>query len=241
MNRQTARYLIVNADDFGISRGVNRGIIRAHESGIVTSTSLMVDGPAAEEAAVYGQWHPTFSIGLHVDLGEWRFENDNWLPMYQRVALNDISGIAREAERQLMGFRRLLRKNPTHLDSHQHVHRHATVRNVLVELSRYLKIPLRDHSPQIRYCGGFYGQTGEGLSLPNVLTSVGLCKILEALPPGCSELGCHPGLDNNLKSIYRRERAKEVQILCDPGIRHTLIAQRIELRSFSQFAQRSTA
>ena len=47
-----ARHLIVNADDFGYSRGVNRGIIEAHERGIVTSASLMVKQPASEEAAV---------------------------------------------------------------------------------------------------------------------------------------------------------------------------------------------
>ena len=45
------RYLVVNADDFGRSEGVNRGILRAHERGIVTSTSLMVRWPAAEHAA----------------------------------------------------------------------------------------------------------------------------------------------------------------------------------------------
>src|SRR5437870_3779943 len=44
-----ARYLIVNADDFGLSPGVNRGIIEAHEHGIVTSASLMVRWPAAGE------------------------------------------------------------------------------------------------------------------------------------------------------------------------------------------------
>jgi hypothetical protein len=47
------RLLIVNADDLGCSRGVNRGIIEAHERGIVTSASLMVNRPAASEAAEY--------------------------------------------------------------------------------------------------------------------------------------------------------------------------------------------
>ncbi len=52
------RYLIVNADDFGLSEGVNRGIIRAHEQGIVTSASLMVRGAAAAEAARYARAAP---------------------------------------------------------------------------------------------------------------------------------------------------------------------------------------
>src|SRR5687767_10207836 len=63
------RYLIVNADDFGLSPGVNAGIVAAHENGIVTSASLMVRKLAAAEAADYGRRHPKFSVGLHVDLG----------------------------------------------------------------------------------------------------------------------------------------------------------------------------
>jgi predicted glycoside hydrolase/deacetylase ChbG (UPF0249 family) len=51
----TNRYLIVNADDFGQSHGVNRGVIEAFENGIVTSASLMVRWPAAVEAAAYAR------------------------------------------------------------------------------------------------------------------------------------------------------------------------------------------
>ena len=40
------KYLIVNGDDFGASRGINRGILEAHQDGILTSTSLFVDRPS---------------------------------------------------------------------------------------------------------------------------------------------------------------------------------------------------
>ena len=63
-----ARYLIVNADDFGQSTGINKGVIQAHEEGIVTSASLMVRWPAAPEAAAYARNRPGLSVGLHVDL-----------------------------------------------------------------------------------------------------------------------------------------------------------------------------
>ena len=66
------RQLIVNADDFGQSHSVNRGILAAHERGIVTSTSLMVRWPAAAKAAALGRTHPRLSLGLHVDLGDIR-------------------------------------------------------------------------------------------------------------------------------------------------------------------------
>src|SRR5918994_7702206 len=69
---EPATYLIVNADDFGYTRGVNRGIVEAHEHGIVTSASLMVKQRAAEEAAAYARSHTQLSLGLHIELRRWR-------------------------------------------------------------------------------------------------------------------------------------------------------------------------
>jgi len=65
------RLLIVNADDFGLSDGVNRGIVEAHERGIVTSASLMVWHDAARAAAAYARGRPQLDVGVHLDLGEW--------------------------------------------------------------------------------------------------------------------------------------------------------------------------
>src|SRR6266498_2001762 len=100
-----ARYLIVNADDFGQSPGVNRGIVEAHEQGIVTSASMMVRWPAAAEAAAYGGEHPELSLGLHFDLGEWAYRNETWVPLYQVVALDDTAAITDEIARQVAAFR----------------------------------------------------------------------------------------------------------------------------------------
>src|SRR5207249_7492687 len=83
------RYLIVNADDFGLSPGVNRGIIKAHDQGIVTSASLMVRMPAAAEAAAYAREHPSLSVGLHCDLGEWTYRDRKWEPVYEVAPLDD--------------------------------------------------------------------------------------------------------------------------------------------------------
>src|SRR5438034_11679377 len=81
--RKRKRYLIVNADDFGQSAGVNRGIIEAHKAGIVTSASLMVCWPAAVQAAAYARKHPALSLGLHFDFGEWIYHQDNWDNVYE--------------------------------------------------------------------------------------------------------------------------------------------------------------
>src|SRR5262249_45151167 len=157
-----AKYLIVNADDFGLSEGVNRGIIEAVESGILTSASLMVRQPAAAAASAYARTKGRISIGLHLDLGEWFFRDGEWLPLYSVVPTDDEKAVAAEVAHQLTEFRRLMGGNPTHLDSHQHVHRNEPVLSIARDLAKRIKIPLRDFNPAIRYCGDFYGQTAEG-------------------------------------------------------------------------------
>src|SRR4051794_31121403 len=109
--------LIVNADDFGLSAGVNRGIVEAHEHGIVTSASLMVRQPAAKAAADYARGRAALGIGLHLDLGEWDFRDGAWRAVYEVVPISDVEQVTRELERQLAEFVRLLGLRPTHLDS----------------------------------------------------------------------------------------------------------------------------
>jgi hopanoid biosynthesis associated protein HpnK len=62
------RRLIVNADDFGFTSGVNRAIVEAHMHGIVTSSTLMANGPAFEEAVKLAKTVPDLSVGCHVVL-----------------------------------------------------------------------------------------------------------------------------------------------------------------------------
>jgi predicted glycoside hydrolase/deacetylase ChbG (UPF0249 family) len=220
--------LIVNADDFGRSPGVNRGVAVAHEQGIVTSTSLMVRRPAAEEAAAYARLHPRLGVGLHVELGEWVYRGGGW------EAVNEAPGpVGEEVHRQLATFRRLVGHEPTHLDSHQHVHRQDDALGVFAHAARELGIPLRAYDPRIRFCGDFYGQTATGEPLPDAITVTALLGLLAAFPLGVTELGCHPGVGTDDDLPYGSERAIEVQTLCDPRVRSALTANGIELCSFA--------
>jgi chitin disaccharide deacetylase len=228
------RYLIVNADDFGLSPGVNHGVIKAHEQGIVTSASLMVRWPAAAEAAVYGRNHADLSLGLHIDLGEWIHRAYHWVPLYEVVSPEDHTALKDEVFRQLASFRDLLGRDPTHIDSHQHVHRREPTRSILVEMAKQLGIPIRQCTPHISYCGDFYGQTAEGFPLPDFISAEAILKILAALPPGLSELACHPAEHDDLETMYRRERIRELEVLCDPRVREALVALGIVLYSFSE-------
>ena len=62
------RRLIVNADDFGLSRPVNAAVIRAHRDGILTTASLMVNEPGFNEAVKLARENPTLGVGLHLTL-----------------------------------------------------------------------------------------------------------------------------------------------------------------------------
>jgi len=66
------KQLIVNADDLGLTPGVNRGILRAFQDGIVTSASLLVTGSAFEEAVALARQNPELDVGLHLTLVEER-------------------------------------------------------------------------------------------------------------------------------------------------------------------------
>jgi len=233
------RLLIVNADDLGLSEGANAGIAEAHERGIVTSASLMVRQGAASEAASYAGERPALAVGLHIDLGQWDYENGEWMVAYERCAPDDESAVEAECRAQLEAFRGLLGRDPTHLDSHQHTHMSEPVATVAGRLAAELGVPLRARG--IRYEGAFYGQTGKGEPLPEAITVGSLTDLIASLPEGWTELGCHPGLGMRGESSYGPEREREVRTLCDPQVREKIESEGIELRSFAQLGPRSGA
>jgi chitin disaccharide deacetylase len=226
------RVLIVNADDFGRSPGINEGVIRAHEHGVVTSTTLMVRWPSALEAAAHAR-RSSLSVGLHLDLGEWEYRDGEWHPCYQVLATEAGESVAQEVSRQLEQFERLVRRPPTHLDSHQHVHRDEPTRTALLQAGDRLGIPVRWFTSGIAYSGAFYGQDAKGTPLPDTITTEALVKVIEALPPGVTELGCHPAAELDHDSAYGEERIREVETLCDPRVRAAIARCGVDLRSFA--------
>jgi predicted glycoside hydrolase/deacetylase ChbG (UPF0249 family) len=229
------KFLIVNADDFGQSPGINRGIIEAHEHGIVTSASLMTRWLAAGEAAIYAREHPELSVGLHLDLGEWVCHEGSWVQLYSVIPLDDPLAVEDEISRQLDVFHYLMGQPPTHINSHQHVHMRDPVRSVALKICEKFGIPLRNLSPPIHYFTKFYGQTGEGLPLPAYISLEWLIEIVSTLPVGLTVLTCHPGYADDLKTMYRTERRDELNVLCDPRVRATMDTLGIKLCSFSDW------
>jgi predicted glycoside hydrolase/deacetylase ChbG (UPF0249 family) len=233
------RMLIVNADDFGLTAGVNAGVARTHEEGILTSASLMVRWPAAEEAAAYAAQTPSLGVGLHVDLGEWEFRNGEWVQLYDVVDPGDPVAVEHEIRAQLDSFRRLMGREPTHIDSHQHVHQHEP-RPIFLRIAHELGVPLRENTPGIHHMN-FYGRTRRGAQLGDGLSVELLLDCIGSLYRGVTELGCHPGINEDTGSVYDRERAQEVEILCDPRVRAALESRGVELRTFSDIDSPASA
>jgi len=227
------RVLIVNADDFGRSPGVNRGVIQAHKHGVVTSATLMVRWPAAIEAAAYAR-RSSLSVGLHLDLGEWEYRDGEWHTLYQVLATETADSVAEELNCQLKQLERLIGRPPTHLDSHQHVHRDEPARSALMQAGERLGIPVRWFTPGISYSGAFFGQDSRGTPLPDAITVDALVEVIETLPAGVTELACHPAAQHDHDSAYAAERIQELETLCDPRVQAAIDHSDVDLRSFAE-------
>jgi predicted glycoside hydrolase/deacetylase ChbG (UPF0249 family) len=220
------RTLVVNADDFGASEGVNRGIVHAHVHGIVTSTSLMVTGRAPEHAAELAREHPELGVGLHWDLDA----EVGGAP----VPLEDAGAVRHELTRQLDAFDRLMGRPATHVDSHHHVHRRDEVAPIAREVAAALRVPLRE-AGSVRYVGSFYGQwEWQVTDLEHVGPEYLIWILRNEVNEGWTEIGCHPGfVTDDLTSGYLAEREVEVETLTDPRVAAEICALGIRLASYA--------
>ncbi len=224
--------LIVNADDFGQSLGINKGIIQAHEEGIVTSASLMVRYPAVADAVAYSKSHTALGVGLHIDLGEWFYSDGEWKALYEVVNLEDAEAVKAEVYHQLEIFKKLTGKKPTHIDSHQHVHLRENILPVIKQVAEQLDVTLRRCSDKVKYCGEFYGQAEDGSPYHKAIEVEALSEVISSIQDDITEMACHPGFLDDMQTMYKTERQIEVQTLCDQRIREVIKRTRIHLCSF---------
>ena len=152
-----SRRLIVNADDFGLSPSVNAAVVRAHREGILTSASLMVNGPSCDDAVQLAGENPKLGVGLHLTLLMGR----SALPPEQIPGLVNAHG---EFSDSPLGvglryfFKRSLREQLRaeihaqfdrfhatglkldHVNGHLHLHLHPTVFKILMDDAEQLGI-----------------------------------------------------------------------------------------------------
>lgn len=173
------KQLIVNADDFGLHPLINAGIIKGHQEGFITSTSLMPSAPCWQEAVRLAKENPRLGIGVHLTLvggvpsvlpkekvSSLLDDDGLFLPDYVAFAKRYYSGAVKKAELEAELRAQLERAlscgvNITHIDSHQHTHVLPGINSLVLKLSNeYNIIRVRIPKEGYLFTGGY--QTGVG-------------------------------------------------------------------------------
>ncbi|MDF2558102.1 MAG: hypothetical protein K0R71_1930 [Bacillales bacterium] len=246
--------LIINADDFGYSKGVNYGIIDAYQNGILTSTTMMTNMPAAEHAAKLAFENPDLSVGIHfvltcgapVSTGvpslvdeEGNFKK---LAVLEKDSSINPEEIEKEYRAQLEKFLSFGLK-PSHFDSHHHMHMHDLVYPIFDKLAKEQGVPIRISSPDPNHPSyklktttyfdySFYNSEANALSVDLLINILKKCSQFET-----SEIMSHPAfLDQALLNgtSYAIPRALEHQILTSKEVKKAIEDLNIELINYRQ-------
>jgi hopanoid biosynthesis associated protein HpnK len=279
----SARRLIVAADDFGLSPGVNAGVLRAHREGILTETSLMVSGAAVDEAVALARATPTLGVGLHLTLlqghctappseipllvdGEGRF-SDN--PVWTGLRYFFVPGIREQLRREITAQLDAFAATGlplSHVDGHLTIHMHPCAVAILLEVAerygvRALRVPrdplgdalrwnrrhavrklfeaaafgglARHATPRIAAAGLRMPERMFGMHQTGAVTEDYLLHLIATLPPGTSEVYCHPAavVDDEARRWRPAEYRSDAELagLCSPRVRAALDAAGVEL------------
>jgi predicted glycoside hydrolase/deacetylase ChbG (UPF0249 family) len=237
-----SKKLIVNADDFGSTSGVNKGIIQVFREGIVTSTSLVINGlPGNQEAIKLAKENPELAIGVHLNVtvgkpvlpvdkvpslvdqsGLFRHpppRNDpqdlfrkEW---WQRLKIDEVESEARAQIDKVIeaGIR------PSHIDSHHFaLFAHPEGLGVIAKLAKEYDVVVRsidDSTKKILRENGVLTPDyyiGEFFGKSNI-SDEKLATLLRGLKDGFSDLGAHPGfVDKNLKDFTSYTYEREKEL-----------------------------
>ena len=240
--------LIINADDFGFTRDVNAGIVHAHREGVLTSTTLMANGDAFEDAVRLAFETPALDIGCHLVL----VQGTSLLtgrPFPEKLR-HVLTALARGQLDVYAEFRAQIEKirdtglQITHLDSHKHTHIVPAVFRAVVRLAQEFEIPYVRLPLDV---GRFYQRWAQdrgvhmtdhflGFRLTGSLTEDSFVAAVRSLPEGTTEFMCHPGfLGPELQEASTRlkeSRVRELEALTSPRIREVMAAAGVRLATF---------
>jgi chitin disaccharide deacetylase len=208
--RLPPKWIVVNADDLGYDPQIDRGIFEAHERGIVTSATAMVDTAFSAEAV--GAAPATLAVGLHAVL-------DPGLTRAKAEA---------ELRRQIARFVELRGTRPTHLDSHKHHHARPELLAAFAAVAAEQRLPVRAIDAQmraqlraagVRTTGHFLGDA----DLRPCWTRERLLSAVSSLQDGTTELMCHPGYaPSHARTSFGAEREVELRALRGRRVREAL-------------------
>jgi len=252
--------LIINADDFGFTPDVNAGIVHAHREGVLTSTTLMANGEAFEDAVRLAYETPGLDIGCHLALVQGTsLRTGRPFPESPLRLLKELGSGQVDVYSELRAQIEKIRDVGivlSHLDSHKHTHIIPSVFRTVVRLAQefaipYVRLPL-DHTTRFvgaacqvadvyyrRMAAGSNVQMTDhflGFRLTGYLTEESFAIALRGLQDGTTEFMCHPGFCNaELKAARTRlkeSRVRELEALTSPRIRKLMDEESIHLATF---------
>lgn len=245
--------VIINGDDFGLTIGCSKGIIKALKEGVLTSTTVMINIPDAIKSIEFARKNEIEEMGLHLTLTCGNPISE----IKQVISLVDNSGkfykrrnklfpkmkleeVRIELENQIKAFLNTGLKL-THLDSHHHIHMYDGIREIVADLAKNYDIPLRAPNKETKkylsihdiktsdyFSMDFYG---DDVSMEN------LKRIIEDFPEGIVEIMAHPAyVDDDLTKIssYNTNRERELEILTNDDLKKWLKEKDIKLISFDE-------
>jgi predicted glycoside hydrolase/deacetylase ChbG (UPF0249 family) len=216
------KYLIVNADDFGYSFSINKGIIKGHMDGIITSTTVLVDEIAANEANRLSQY-PNLSVGLHFNP---RPNKD----------------LQYEFKRQLELFISITGHKPDSVDTHKSLPSDkVNMEQMLRKYSKENNTPVR-RLGNVKFIRSFFGLNvdGSGTLDESKVTVEGLIHAIDEATEEVNEIMTHSGYcDEYLlsKSSYNITREKELKSILDPSIKPYIESKGLKLVNWIQLKE----
>lgn len=231
--------LIVNSDDFGLTQGVNYGIIDALKKGVLRSTTAMVNMPAIEHAVKLSKENPDLGVGLHLVLsaGYPLFNNHKTIVDENGHFLKgsvleikdiDTEEVYREYKAQMERFIELFGRKPTHIDGHHHTHRLAQTKEATLRLAKEYNIDyVRSLSHHPEFVSTFYA---DKVSVEDFKQLVEKNKNDQLI-----EIMCHVAfIDVDLLHIstYNSNRVKELETLINPELVSWVKQEGFELSHF---------
>ncbi|MBF0531647.1 MAG: ChbG/HpnK family deacetylase [Candidatus Omnitrophica bacterium] len=274
--------LIVNADDFGLSRGVNRGIMTCYHSGIVRSASLMANGRAFDDAVAAARDVPGLGVGAHLNVVRGRpIAKADFIPHIVREGRFFLTGavLALRCSRTMLAeieteyraqIEKILQANVkiTHLDGEKHHHCFPPLFERVLRLAEEYAIPavrLAKETPRLSAgikvfqtlplwaCAGFNQRQlrrsaarsadfQQGIHLTGRMNREQVRDILRTLPPGVTELCCHPGyvdeshqqdIQDQGRFYIDATREAELRVLTDEAIQQEVTRLNIQLINYA--------
>jgi predicted glycoside hydrolase/deacetylase ChbG (UPF0249 family) len=253
------RQVIFNADDFGLTEGVCRGIRQTVEAGVVTATSAMVCSEGAETRVA--EWGTPLAgrIGVHLQLTQGRpcldasavpsiVDSEGAFPNATAGVVGVDLGQVRAEWRAQIDRLRSWGFEPSHLDSHHHIGLKPHIVGAYVAVAVAAGLPARTNSPELSATLRARGARCVDLSTTawydGALTERRLLRVIEETfdrlrGVGTIEVMCHPGYadaDLAARSNYVRQREAELGVLTSDKLKNGLTKLDVEVGSMDRVA-----